>query len=62
MPASSGRDVVGRGQRGVDQRLDAVLLAQRGEPLEVDHAQVRIGGRFADQQRGLGVDGRFHPS
>ncbi len=42
--------VVGRRQRGIDQRLDAVLLAQLGEPFEIDHAQMRIRRRFADQQ------------
>ena len=42
--------VVRRGQRGVDQRFDAVLAADFGEAVEVDDAQVRIGGRFADQQ------------
>ena len=42
--------VVGRAQRGVDQRFDAVPAAELGEPLQIDDAQVRIGGRFADQQ------------
>ena len=52
-------DVVGRRQRGVDGRLDAVFPAQGGEPLQVDHAQVRVGGRFAEQQPRGRRDGRF---
>jgi len=53
-------DVVRSGQRGVDERIDPVLLAQRGEPLQIDDAQVGIGGRFADQEPGARMDGRFH--
>ena len=59
----AGRDgphVVGRAKRGVDQRFDAVFVTQTGEAIEIDHAQVRIRGRFADQQPGLAIDGRFH--
>ena len=41
--------VVRRGQRGVDERLDAVLIADFGEPVQIDDAQVRIGGRLADR-------------
>jgi len=50
-----------RGQRGVDQRLDVVLLAQGHEALDVDHAEMRVGGRLADQQLGVLIDRRFHP-
>ncbi len=45
--------VVRRGQRGIDQRFDAVPAADVGEAFQIDDAQVRIGRRFADQQLGL---------
>ncbi len=55
-----GLHVVGGAQRGVDERFHSVLLADRGETLQVHHAQVRVRGRLAHQQPGLGRDRRFH--
>ncbi len=53
-------NVVGRAQRGVDQRFHPVPAADGHEPLHVDDAELRIGRRFADEQPVLRRDGGFH--
>ena len=48
--------VVGRGEGGVDDGLHPVLPADGGEALEIQHAVVGIGGRFAQQHPRGGAD------
>ena len=51
------RPLVVRGrERGVDDRLHPVPPADGREPLQVEDAIVRIGGRLADQDPGGGPD------
>ncbi len=55
-----GLGVVRCRQRRIDQRLDAMTRSDGREPIEVHDTQVRIRGRFADQQSRPLVDRRFH--
>src|SRR5688500_15119514 len=55
-----GLSVERRGQRRIDQCLDAAPLADFRETLQVDDAEMRIRGRFTHEQPRMLVDGCFH--
>jgi hypothetical protein len=50
-----------RGKGGVDDRFDAALAAGNGRNLlQIGHAQVGVGGAFAEDEAGVGLHGGFH--
>ena len=52
--------VVGSRQGRIDQSFDVMAAAEVDESLEIDHTQMWVRRRFADQQTRLGRNRRFH--
>jgi hypothetical protein len=52
--------VAERGERRVDQRIDAAPLADVGKPFKIDAAEVRVRRRLADQKSRPRRNGRLH--
>ena len=60
MPAAIGRRLYGVPSVASISVSTPCLAPERGEALQIDDAQMRIGRRLADQQLRPGRDGRFH--